>query len=168
MDKAQLAAMEKAPLGYAAKIRAKIESLLTQHFKETFAKWLETEKIVCKPFFRLPMAIHPMESTDMFGGSLYQAEEDMNGLEQDLVMELTALPNVRWWHRNIARHGFAINGYIKHYDNGKTIQFIRPSKIIMGIQISDSHKAEIERIAAIVNVPVIQAKQTEYGLDITG
>ena len=115
MDKAQLAAMEKAPLGYAAKIRAKIESLLTQHYKETFAKWLETEKIVCKPFFRLPMAIHPMESTDMFGGSLYQAEEDMNGLEQDLVMELTALPNVRWWHRNIARHGFAINGYIKHY-----------------------------------------------------
>ena len=41
MDKAQLAAMEKAPLGYAAKIRAKIESLLTQHYKETFAKWLE-------------------------------------------------------------------------------------------------------------------------------
>ncbi|MBQ4142742.1 MAG: hypothetical protein IJD43_04620, partial [Thermoguttaceae bacterium] len=115
MDKAQLAAMEKAPLGYAAKIRAKIESLLTQHYKETFLKWLETEKIVCEPSFRLPMAIHPMGSTDMFGGSLYQAEEDMNGLEQDLVMELTALPNVRWWHRNIARHGFAINGYIKHY-----------------------------------------------------
>ena len=30
-------------------------------------------------------------------------------------MELTALPNVRWWHRNIARHGFCINGYINHY-----------------------------------------------------
>ena len=28
MDKAQLAAMEKAPLGYAAKIRDKIETLL--------------------------------------------------------------------------------------------------------------------------------------------
>lgn len=51
----------------------------------------------------------------MLGGSLYQAEEDMNQLEQDLVMELTALPNVRWWHRNIARHGFCINGYINHY-----------------------------------------------------
>ena len=115
MDKAQIAAMDKAPLGYATKIRAKIESLLTQHYRETFKQWLETEKIVCKPNFRLPIAIHPTESTDMFGGSLYQAEEDMNGLEQDLVMELTALPNVRWWHRNIARHGFAINGYIKHY-----------------------------------------------------
>ncbi len=128
MDKAQLAAMEKAPLGYATKIRAKIESLLTQHYRETFTKWFETEKIVCKPFYRMPMAIHPMSSTDMFGGSLYQAEEDMNSLEQDLIMELTALPNVRWWHRNIARHGFAINGYIKHYpdvmimtQNGKII-----------------------------------------------
>ena len=31
MDREQLAAMEKAPLGFAAKIRAKIESLLEQH-----------------------------------------------------------------------------------------------------------------------------------------
>lgn len=115
MDKGQLAAMEKTPLGYASKIRAKIEGLLTRHYKETFIRWLETERIVCRPSFCLPMAIHPMSSTDMLGGSLYQAEEDMNQLEQDLVMELTALPNVRWWHRNIARHGFCINGYINHY-----------------------------------------------------
>ena len=115
MDKAQLAAMEKAPLGYAAKIKAKIESLLTEHYKETFARWLETERIVCRPSYRLPVCIHPMDNTDMIGGSLYQAEEDMNQLEQDLVMELTALPNVRWWHRNIAKHGFCINGFINHY-----------------------------------------------------
>ncbi len=115
MDKGQLAAMEKAPLGYAAKIRAKIESLLTQHCKETFVRWLETERIVCRPSFHLPMRIHPTTSTNTIGGSLYQAEEDMNQLEHDLVMELTALPNVRWWHRNIARHGFCINGFIKHY-----------------------------------------------------
>ncbi len=115
MDKAQLAAMEKAPLGYADKIRRKIEHLLTQHYKETFAQWLETERIVCRPSYRLPSTIHPVSSTDMFGGSLYQAEEDMNQLEQELVMELTALPNIRWWHRNIARHGFCINGFINHY-----------------------------------------------------
>ena len=115
MDKAQLAAMEKAPLGYAAKIKEKIESLLTEHYKETFARWLETERIVCRTSYRLPVCIHPMDNTDMIGGSLYQAEEDMNQLEQDLVMELTALPNVRWWHRNIAKHGFCINGFINHY-----------------------------------------------------
>ncbi len=115
MDKAQLSAMEKAPARYAMKIREKIEAMLAQHCRETFAHWLETEHIVCHPYYHLPLAIHPTSSTDMIGGSLYQAEEDMNQLEQDLVMELTALPNIRWWHRNIARHGFCINGYINHY-----------------------------------------------------
>ena len=110
------AAMEKAPLGYAAKIRDKIETLLEAHYREIFEKWLETERIVCKPSFRLPLAIHPTTHTDIYARSLYTAEDgDMNKLEQKLVVELTALPNVRWWHRNIARQGFSINGFIKHY-----------------------------------------------------
>ena len=116
MDKAQLAAMEKAPLGYAAKIRAKIETLLESHYRENFERWLETERIVCKPYFRLRPSIHPATYTDIYARSLYAAEDgDMNKLEQKLIVELTALPNVRWWHRNIARQGFAINGFIKHY-----------------------------------------------------
>ena len=115
MDKTQLAAMEKSPLGYAMKIRTKIESLLTEHYRETFKQWLETGRIVCEPSYALPQSIHPAINTDMIGGSLYQAEEEMNGLERDLVVELTALPNVRWWHRNIARQGFCINGFINHY-----------------------------------------------------
>ena len=116
MDKAQLAAMEKAPLGYAAKIRAKIETLLESHYRENFERWMETERIVCKPYFRLRPSIHPATYTDIYARSLYAAEDgDMNKLEQKLIVELTALPNVRWWHRNIARQGFAINGFIKHY-----------------------------------------------------
>ena len=116
MDKAQLAAMEKAPLGYAAKIRDKIETLLEAHYRETFEKWLETERIVCTPSFHLPHAIHPVTYTDIYARSLYAAEDgDMNKLEEKLIVELTALQNVRWWHRNIARQGFAINGFIKHY-----------------------------------------------------
>ena len=115
MDREQLAAMEKAPLGFAAKIRAKIETLLDQHYKETFFTWLDRGKIVCEPNYRLPAAIHPTNSTAIYGRSLYEAEEDMNTLEQDLVKQLTAIPNVLWWHRNIARHGFAINGYFNHY-----------------------------------------------------
>ena len=116
MDKAQLAAMEKAPLGYAAKIRAKIETLLESHYRENFERWLETERIVCKPYFRLRPSIHPATYTDIYARSLYTAEDgDMNKLEEKLIVELTALPNVRWWHRNIAKQDFAINGFIKHY-----------------------------------------------------
>ena len=116
MDKVQLAAMEKAPLGYAVKIRDKIETLLEAHYRETFDKWLETERIVCMPSFRLSTSIHPASNTAIYARSLYTAEDgDMNKLEQKLIVELTALPNVRWWHRNIVRQGFAINGFIKHY-----------------------------------------------------
>ena len=111
----QISAMEKSPLGYANKIKNKIESLLNDHYREIFKKWLETGKIVCQPYYSLPQSIHPSNSTNMLGGSLYESEEDMNGLERDLVVELTALPNVRWWHRNIAKQGFCINGYINHY-----------------------------------------------------
>ena len=116
MDKAQLAAMEKAPLGYAAKIRTKIKTLLEAHYRETFEKWLETERIICMPSFHLRPTIHPTTYTDIYARSLYTAEEgNLNKLEEKLIVELTALPNVRWWHRNIARQDFAINGFIKHY-----------------------------------------------------
>ena len=47
---------------------------------------------------------------------LYAVEDgDMNKLERKLIVELTGLPNVRWWHRNIARQGFVINSFIKRY-----------------------------------------------------
>ena len=128
MSKDQLAALEKAPRGYAQKIKEKIEALLTEHYKKTFAHWLQTEEIVCEPSYHFPKAIHPQKEISTIGGSLYTAEEAMNGLEMDLVMELTALPNVRWWHRNISRHGFCINGFINHYpdivlmtENGKVV-----------------------------------------------
>ena len=116
MSKDQLAAMEKAPLGYAKKIKDKVQALLEQHCRENFSDWLSTERIVCLPCYRLPDTIHPATHTDIYAKSLYQAEDgDMNKLEQKLIMELTALPNVRWWHRNISRQGFCINGYINHY-----------------------------------------------------
>ena len=116
MSKEQLAAMEKAPLGYAKKIKDKVQALLEQHCRENFSDWLSTERIVCLPYYRLPDTIHPATHTDIYAKSLYQAEDgDMNKLEQKLIMELTALPNVRWWHRNISRQGFCINGYINHY-----------------------------------------------------
>jgi len=128
LDRAQLAALEQSPLGFAKKIEAKIEALLIRHCRETFEKWLETERVVCRPSFRLPSSISRTSASNAFGRSLYSAEEETNKLEADLILELTALDNIRWWHRNIARKGFAINGFIDHYpdfivktNNGKII-----------------------------------------------
>ena len=60
----------------------------------------------------------------------------MNKLEQKLIMELTALPNVRWWHRNISRHGFAINGFIKHYPD---IMLMTESGKIIFVETKGEH-----------------------------
>ena len=160
MDKAQLTAMEKAPLGYGAKIRAKIEALLEVHYRETFDKWLETERIVCIPSFRLPASIHPTGHTDIYARSLYAAEDgDMNKLEQKLIVELTALPNVRWWHRNIARQGFAINGFIKHYPD--ILIMTQSGKIICAETKGEHLKNEDSRAKIVLG----QAWRTAAGKD---
>ena len=160
MDKAQLAAMEKAPLGYAAKIRDKIETLLETHYRETFEKWLETERIVCTPYFRLRPSIHPATYTDIYARSLYTAEDgDMNKLEQKLVVELTALPNVRWWHRNIAKQDFAINGFIKHYPD--ILIMTKSGKIICAETKGDHLKNDNSR----EKIALGQAWRTAAGKD---
>ena len=115
MEPDQIAALEKAPGAYALRIKEKIESLLDEYCAKRFDYLLETGEIICRENYQLPSSIHPASSISTIGKSLYAAEEDMNSLERELVMELTALPNVRWWHRNIARQGFCINGFINHY-----------------------------------------------------
>lgn len=116
MTKEELAALEKAPQGYAKKIKDKIERLLREHRREKFDLWLRTNKVVCEPIFQLPEHIAPMTSTNIYGKSLYVAEDgNINKLEDKFIRDLTALPNVRWWHRNIPKHGLCLNGFRNHY-----------------------------------------------------
>lgn len=50
--------------------------------------------------------------------------------------------------------------------HGKSIPFIRPSRIIMGMKISDQHEKKIREFAELARIPAIKASQTEYGLKI--
>ena len=52
------------------------------------------------------------------------------------------------------------------WENGKLVQFIKPSKIIMGTRISEEHEAKMKEYAQIAGLPIVKAKQTEYGLII--
>lgn len=115
MSANQLSGLEKSPLRYAERIKSQVETLLTAHYEEAFNTCLETEKVVCQPSWHFPASISPVSSSNALGKSLYQAEEEMNNLEWSVVKELTSLSNVKWWHRNIARRGFRINGYMNHY-----------------------------------------------------
>ena len=115
MDRETLAALEKSPQGFAVRIKKYIEGLLDIHYEHQFREWIETGEIVCRPSYQFPAVIAPFRATTTFGGSLYEGEEEVNGLEYDMVMALTALPNIKWWHRNISKQGFVINGFINHY-----------------------------------------------------
>ena len=50
------------------------------------------------------------------------------------------------------------------YKTGKTISFVQPSKIIMGINITGAHKKEMVKMAEMARIPIVEAKLTEYGL----
>ena len=69
---------------------------------------------MCRPSYSFPASISPIDSTAIYDKSLYEAEESGNKFETELIQAITGLPNIRWWHRNIARTGFAINGFINH------------------------------------------------------
>lgn len=129
MDKYTLAALEKSPQGFALRIKRYIEKLLDQHNEQTFKDWLVTGKIVCEPYYHFPTYIAPLNSTAIFGGCLYEEEEEVNDFEYKMVMALTGFQNVKWWHRNIAKKGFCINGYMNHYPD--FIVMTKSGKIVM-------------------------------------
>jgi type III restriction enzyme len=114
----QLEDLQRFPYNYAAKIREKVESLLQAHRAETFDKWIEQGRITCERNYRLPRSLTFAAGaySQSFSKTLYEAEESMNGLENDVAWALSGLDNIKWWHRNTDRaDGFNINGYINAY-----------------------------------------------------
>lgn len=129
MSESMLTDLEQVPELYAARIREKVEKLLEEHEKKTFHLWLEQDRIVCEPHYRFQERIRPAKSISSIPKTLYEEEDgDLNDYERKVIWELSALDNVKWWHRNIARRGFAINGHVTAYpdlivrmQSGKTL-----------------------------------------------
>jgi type III restriction enzyme len=77
---------------------------------------IEQSKIICEPSFAFKEMISPLDNTSTISKSLYTAEEgNMNDFEYKAITSIAALPNIKWWHRNISRNEFCINGFINHY-----------------------------------------------------
>lgn len=112
----QLTDMEQTPYVYVLKINKKVNSLLEAYAKKMFYEWIEKDKISCLPAYKFPKEISPTETISSIPKSLYSEEEKFDTeYERKVVMELSSLNNVKWWHRNMARKGFAINGAINAY-----------------------------------------------------
>ena len=111
----QLADLEQSPYPYAIKVEKKVHALLAAHRAKTFQLWLEQGKIVCHPNYALKSTISPTNTTSVIPKSLYTSEEDMNDYERKMVWALSSMPNIKWWHRNVSRLGFMINGSTHAY-----------------------------------------------------
>jgi type III restriction enzyme len=111
----QLDDLQQAPYKYAERIRKKIDALLLTHREVRFKLWREQGRITVEPWYSFPKTIAPREVTQTIPNSLYTAEEDMNGLEKDVVWAVANLTSVRWWHRNPSKTGFCVNGFEHAY-----------------------------------------------------
>ena len=115
MNGDELAAMEKNLYGYSMKIRAKIDWLIEEYRVQRFKHLLETGTVECLPSFRLSREINPGKPFGALDKSLYAEEQEVNGFELQVIEKVASLPNVKWWHRNMERTEFCINGYLNHY-----------------------------------------------------
>ena len=115
MNADQLAEMEGSIQAYARKIRDKIEALMADYKEKHFYDMINTKEITCEPNFRFPKVISPVETMPPISKSLYTDEASVNGLEEKVILAVAGLENVKWWHRNIERQGFYLNGFINHY-----------------------------------------------------
>jgi type III restriction enzyme len=125
----QLADLEQSPYPYVVKVDKKVEALLEEHRSKQFQLWLEQGKLVCHPNFALKSTISPTTATSVIPKSLYTSEEDMNTYERKMAWALSALPNIKWWHRNISRQEFMINGSTHAYPD--IIAMTTSGKILM-------------------------------------
>lgn len=129
MTEDQISDMEQSIYPYIGKIEKKVKSLLAEHRSNIFDLWHEQGKIECKPNYALSPTISPTKSFSTISKSLYSSEEDVNEYERKMVWELSSLDNIKWWHRNISRLGFQINGAIHAYPD--IIAMTTSGKILM-------------------------------------
>lgn len=115
MNADQLAEMEGAIQAYAHKIKDKIEALMAEYKEKRFYDMINTKEITCEPYFKFTKVISPVETMPPISKSLYTDEASVNGLEEKTILAVAGLENVKWWHRNIERQGFYLNGFINHY-----------------------------------------------------
>ncbi|WP_185174884.1 DEAD/DEAH box helicase [Rothia nasimurium] len=111
----ELLVYQEHPNAVADKIKQKVHGLLQEHKFKKFYEDIETRRVDVREFYSLPAVIQPVHSSSLIGGSLYEAEDRMNKDEMDFAARFSSLENVRWWHRNIERKGFCINGPLNHY-----------------------------------------------------
>ncbi|WBL27534.1 DEAD/DEAH box helicase [Bacillus safensis] len=129
MTKDQVDNLENFVHSYAEKIKKKVIKLQEKYLEEHFDQLIEQGSIVCQDNYAFKNEISPLKTISAIPKSLYQEEDNVNNFEYKVINELVALDNLKWWHRNIERRGFCINGFLYHYPD--FILMTKTGKVIM-------------------------------------
>ena len=151
MTEDQVSDFEQSPYPYVVKVESKVKELLAAHRARVFDLWLEQGKVVCRPNYVLPSSISSATATTIIPKSLYSGEEgNMNEYERKVVWALSSMEQIKWWHRNISRQGFQINGSTHAYPD--IIAMTVSGKILMietkGDYLDNDESKEKARIGA--------------------
>jgi len=97
---------------YISKIKAKVKELETEYAREQFQMLLDTNNIIVKPSFSFPEQLTLPKVSTSISKSLYEMEGSLNQFEKDVILNISSLDNILFWHRNLERgKGFALNGF---------------------------------------------------------
>ncbi|HOR18161.1 MAG TPA: DEAD/DEAH box helicase family protein [Bacilli bacterium] len=98
------------------RIKDYINEKLVDYRYSNFKSKLVANEIFTEYRYQLKLSITCPLHTNEYLRTLYTEEENkVNSLEQKFMIKVSSLENIKWWHRNIERRGFAINGYLNHY-----------------------------------------------------
>ena len=130
MDEGEISVISRQYPFYASRIQQKIILLASAYRKKIFSRWLDTGEIICQDSYTLPNFITAQRHIDSIPKSLYAAEfSDMNKLERKMIDELVNFENVQWWHRNIPKKEFKVNGFVNHYPD--FLVMLKNGKVLM-------------------------------------
>ncbi|GLI57340.1 type III restriction endonuclease [Propionigenium maris DSM 9537] len=113
--KEQIHDLEATPYKYSSSIKKKIKELQEKYQEKIFYSSIESDKIFCKENYMLKKEINPVNTSSGIAKSLYESEESGNKFENKIALEIASLNNVKWWHRNISKKEYYINGFINHF-----------------------------------------------------
>ena len=115
MSDEELEKAEDALPFYADRIKSKILDLTDEYREKNFFRQIETGAIMVEPTWEFPAKISPVPTMSPLDKALYTDEGTVNRFEERVITFISTLQNVRWWHRNVERQGFCLNGFINHY-----------------------------------------------------
>jgi type III restriction enzyme len=114
-EPARLADMLENPYKYAELLKFKVHTLMMGYAIEAFNKRAADNRLFTQAAWHFPSMIQAAVTIRGLPRSLYSEEAEVNHFELDVAHEIAGLQNVLFWHRNIERKGFFLNGYLNHF-----------------------------------------------------